>query len=79
MKLSSAQQMMLADGAPASCFLPQEERAACWKGRRLTKQGSSFNKLDAAEQRQRNRLQREYDRFREEQKRARLAALRERD
>jgi len=56
-----------------------EDRAAAWKGRKLTKQGAGFRRLDVAEERERNRLQREYDRFREEQKRARLAALRERD
>lgn len=79
MTLTRMQQFMVEDGFPAELILTDAERREQWKGVKLSKQGSGFRKLDAAEQRQRNRLQREYDRFREEQKRARLAALRERD
>lgn len=34
---TKAQEMMIADGLPAAAIIPQEERAAAWKGRRLTK------------------------------------------
>jgi hypothetical protein len=49
-----------------------------WAGRKLTRQGARFVKLDAAEERDRKKLQREHDRMQEEKKRARLAALRDR-
>lgn len=43
-----------------------------WKGRKLTRQGSSFGRLDAAEQRQRTKLQREYEREQERKRKARF-------
>lgn len=53
--------------------IPQDERRAAWKGRKLTRQGARFGKIDAAEERERKRLQREYDRQQEAKRKARLA------
>ena len=55
--------------------LPQPERAAAWRGRKLTVQGRGFRSLDAAEERERKKLQREYDRQQAEKRRQRLAAF----
>jgi len=53
--------------------IPQSERRAAWVGRKLTVQGKSFRSLDAAEERERKKLQREYDRQQAEKRRQRLA------
>lgn len=55
--------------------IPQVERRAAWVGRKLTRQGARFGKLDAAEERERKRLQREYDREQERKKKERFAAF----
>lgn len=34
---TKAQQLLLADGLPAAAIIPTDERAAAWKGRKLTK------------------------------------------
>jgi bifunctional pyridoxal-dependent enzyme with beta-cystathionase and maltose regulon repressor activities len=57
--------------------IPQEERVAAWKGHKFTKQGAGFRTIDAAEQRHRNKLQREYDRVQAQKRADRLKALRE--
>ena len=62
---------------PAFLIIPQSERAAAWKGRKLTKQGVGFRTLDAAEQRHRSKLQREYDRVQAQKRADRLKQLRE--
>lgn len=53
--------------------LPQSERAAAWVGRKLTTQGMRFRSVDAAEERARKKLQRDYDRQQAAKKAARLA------
>jgi len=58
---------------PAFCIIPQPERAAAWKGRKLTRQGSRFGGLDAAEDRERRKLQTAYDRQQAEKRKQRLA------
>jgi len=50
-----------------------------WKGRKLTRQGSGFRTIDAAEERSRNRLLREYEREKARKQRERLDALKDRD
>jgi hypothetical protein len=65
------------DGIPDFCRISPEERAAAWRGRKLTRQGTCFGKLDAAEQRARTKLQREYDRQQAEKRARRLQQLRE--
>jgi hypothetical protein len=58
--------------------IPQAERAAAWKGRKLTRQGSGFRaaptKIEEATTRQ---LRKELERAEEAKKAARFAALRE--
>jgi len=58
--------------------IPQAERTAAWKGRKLTKQGSGFRaattKIEEATTR---RLRKELERTEEAKKAARFAALRE--
>jgi len=66
---------MILDPANLMIRLPQSERAAAWKGRKLTTQGRGFRNLDAAEQRERTKLQREYDRQQAEKRKTRLAAF----
>lgn len=59
-------------------ILPQSERAAAWKGRKLTKQGSAFKhertKTEEAATRQ---LRREIERAAAEKQKAKFKALRE--
>lgn len=57
--------------------LPQSERAEAWKGRKLTRAGAGFAKLDRAEQRERNKLERERQRQKAERNAERLRILRE--
>lgn len=72
MTYTPAQQMMIDDGFPPELFRTAAERAADWKGVKLSRQGSRFGKLDAAEQRQRNKLRREYERAKEMERKARF-------
>lgn len=55
--------------------IPQDERAAAWKGRRFTRQGAGFRTIDAAEERQRNKLRREYEREQEKKRKERFEAF----
>jgi hypothetical protein len=63
------------DGIPDFLIIPQEERRAAWKGRRLTVQGSGFRRVDKAEEAERKRLQKLYDEQQKEKRAARLAAF----
>lgn len=66
------------NGIPAFLRIPQEERRAAWKGRKLTVQGSGFRRLDKNEEKLRKRLQHEYDEQKAAKAAERLKALRER-
>lgn len=59
--------------------IPQSERAAAWKGRKLTKQGSRFKvERTREEEAATRRLRREIEAQEKAKREARFAALRER-
>lgn len=62
-------------GIPDFLRISADDRKAAWKGHRFTTQGAGFRHIDAAEERMRSKLQREYDLQQAAKRRARLNAF----
>jgi len=62
---------------PDFCRIPQAERKAAWKGRKLTRQGSMFVKPTKAEDAATRKLRREIEAAEVAKKVARFARLKE--
>jgi hypothetical protein len=62
---------------PSFLRIPQDERRAAWKGRRLTRQGSSFRPVTKQEEAATRQLRRELEAQEKAKREARFARLRE--
>jgi hypothetical protein len=63
---------------PAYLRIPQDERKAAWKGRRLTHQGAGFKaKVTKVEEAATKQLRRELEKADADKRAARFAALKE--
>jgi hypothetical protein len=63
---------------PAFLIIPQEERNASWKGRKLTKQGANFkNQPSKVEEAATRTLRKELEAAEQAKKEARFAALKD--
>jgi len=66
------------EGIPDYLRIPQEERAAAWKGRKLTRQGSAFKvKQTKTEEAATRRLRKEVEELERRKREERFAKLRE--